>query len=221
MDQSVADVVTDLLSEADVPAGEVDASLPLPALHIDPRRSVWGHLHALARRSGHQVTSTAQGAVSFTPIPGTGGGGGGGALAGATSALGLAASAELREGAELVMFRTGRRAAAAAPEAVTPSGGTGPRWHLVAAQPDSGSGVPVLVDPVLRTRAAADAATSALAAAAARRARVAAVTVPGRPTLRAGATVTARGAAYRVLRARHLLDADNGYRCDLVLEADQ
>jgi hypothetical protein len=33
--------------------------------------------------------------------------------------------------------------------------------------------------------------------------------------------VKARGQDYRVLRARHVLDADGGYRCDLLLEGDQ
>lgn len=220
VDQTVADIVTDLLSEGGVDAGEVDAPLQLPAFHVEPRRSAWSVLHALARRTGHQLTSTAEGALSYTPVPGAGGGPLGG-VAAAAGALGLAPSGALREGAELVDFRAGGRPEAAAPAVVTPSAGSGPRWHLLAAEPDSGSGAPVLVDPALRTREAADAATSAYAAAARRSARVAAVTVPGRPELRAGATVTARDVGYRILRARHLLDAETGFLTELLLEGDQ
>jgi hypothetical protein len=220
VDQTVADIVADLLSEAGVDAGEVDAPLQLPAFHVEPRRSAWGVLHALARRTGHQLTSTSDGALSYTPVPGAGGGPLGG-LSAAAGALGLAPSATLREGAELVDFRAGGRPEAPAPAVVTPSAGTGPRWHLLAAEPDSGSSAPVLVDPALRTREAADAATSAYAAAARRAARAATATVPGRPELRAGATVTARDAAYRILRVRHLLDADAGFLSDLLLEGDQ
>jgi hypothetical protein len=177
-------------------------------------------LHALARRTGHQVTTTAQGALSFTPVPG--GGAGGGALGGAAAGgLGLAPSAVLREGAELVDYRAGEQPEVAAPAVVTPSAGSGPRWHLLAAEPDSGGGAPVLVDPALRTREAADAATSAHAAAARRAARPAAVTVPGRPSLRAGQTVTARDESHRILRARHVLDAASGFLSQLLLEGDR
>jgi len=223
VDQSVADVVMDLLAEGDVDAGEVEAPLTLPLLHVDPRRSVWGFLHRLARRTGNQVTSTVEGALSFTPIPGASGAGGlGGALASAATALGRTAgrapSAELREGADLLTYRAGTRTRRPALEVLSPAGS---KPGLLAAKPDSGSGTPVLVDPMLRTREAADAATSALAAAAGRRARVAQVSVPGRPGLRAGATVTARGADYRLLRVRHLLDAEAGYVCDLLLEGDR
>ncbi len=224
VDTSLADVVDDLLAEADVDEGDVDADLTLPVLHIDPARSIWAHLHRLADRTGRQVTSTAAGAVSFTPIPGATGGAGLGPLAASASvaaAVGLAAPQELRQGAELVGFRAWPRTPGAAAQVVTPSAGSGPRWHLLAAEPDPGSGAPVLVDPMLRTREAAEAASVAYRAAAGRRARTARVTVPGRPDLRAGATVTALDEAYRVLAVRHLLDARAGYRCDLVLEADR
>ena len=74
------------------------------------------------------------------------------------------------------------------------------------------------MDPLLRTRDAADAATTARRAAARRRARSATATVPGRPDLRAGASVTLRGEELRIVRARHVLDARSGYLVDLVLE---
>lgn len=218
VDRTVGDVVTDLLAEGAVDEGDVDAPLSLPALHIDPRRSVWGHLHVLARRSGCQVTTKPDGRVSFTPIPGAASGGAGGALAGAVGILGQGTTGELREGAELLSFRIGPRAPEPTVALLTP---VGAKAGLLVAEPDSGSGAPVQVDPMLRTQEAADAATSARQAAARRRARTAWVTVLGRSDLRAGSTITARGQDYRVLWARHVLDADTGYTCDLLLEGDR
>jgi hypothetical protein len=213
----VADIVGDLLAESEVDSGDLDAGLSLPVLHIDPLRPVWQHLHVLARSTGHQVTSTPAGAVSFTPIPGATGGG----LAAIASALGISPSQELRRNAELITFHAGPRAPSPTSSVVTPSAGTGAQWHLLAAEPDSGSGPAVLVNPMLRTREAADAAANAYQAAAARGARTATITVPGRPQLRAGGTVSTLDESYRVLRVRHLLDAETGYRTDLLLEADQ
>ena len=94
VDSSVGDIVSDLLSRGGVDEGEVDASLSLPQVHVDPRRSAWQHLHALARRCGCAVTSGADGSVSFTPIPGAVATGGLGALAAAAgSAAGAVAGA--------------------------------------------------------------------------------------------------------------------------------
>ncbi len=217
VDRTVGDVVSDLLGEGGVDAGDVDASLGVPVLHIDPRRSVWGHLHVLARLSGCQVTTRPDGSVCFTPIPGAGTGGLGGALAGAAALVGLGATQELREGAELLAFRIGPRAPSTTTDLLTPMGA---KPGLLVTEPDPGSGVPVQVDPTLRTQEAADVATRARTAAAQRRARTARITVPGRADLRAGGTVKARGQDYRVLWARHVLDAGTGYTCDLLLEGD-
>ena len=219
VDRTVGEVVSDLLSEGQVDEGDVDASLSLPVLHVDPRRPVWTTLHALARRSGCQVVTDADGSLSFTPIPGAVGGGLGGALGGAVGAVaGLAGTGELREGAELIAFRAGPRSPDPTTSLLTP---VGSKAGLLVAEPDSGSGAPVQVDAMLRTQEAADAATTAREAAARRRGRTASLTVPGRADLRAGGTVRARGEDYRVLRVRHVLDADSGYRCDLVLEGDR
>jgi hypothetical protein len=205
--QTLADVVRDLLAAGDVDAGDVDAPMSFPALHIDPRRSVWGNLHALARRTGHQVTSTPAGAVSFGP-------------AAASPALpGGFGGVELRAGAELLQYRSGPRPRADAAGAVTPAASS--QWYLLLAEPESGADPPVLVHPALRTRELADAAAEAAGNLASRRARTARVRVPGQPGLRAGTTITALDEEHRVLRVRHLLDADAGYVCDLVLEGSQ
>jgi hypothetical protein len=216
VDRSVADVVEDLLAEAGVDAGDVDAPLRLPAFHADPRRSAWAIVHGLARRTGRQVSSTPAGAVSFGPAPGAGGGGALGAVAGAAAAL-LGGGDDLREGAELLGFADGPRPEAQPVAVATPSGGSGSRWHLWSAEPDDGTTV-TLVDPALRTREAADGAAEALAAAARRRARHAHATVPGAADLRAGATASLRGEPVRLLQVRHVVDPVLGYRCDLLAE---
>jgi len=218
---TLGQVVRDLLDEGGVDAGDVTATLSLPTLHVDPRHSVWSTLHDLARRTGHQVTSTPDGKVAFGPVPGgsAGGlGGVGGALAGAAAAFGLGgAGGELREGAELLAFRAGARPVRSTLTRVSPAGPAAA--FLLEAAPDDGRSVQV-IDPALRTREAAEAATSAAVAAAARAGRSALIRVPGRPSLRAGGTVRARGQSYRVLTARHVLDPSRGYVCDLVLEGD-
>jgi hypothetical protein len=218
IDRAVGDVVSDLLSEGGVDEGTVDPSLTLPLLHVDPRRSVWTHLHSLAYRFGCQVTTNADGRVSFTPIPGAVRGTSGpfsAAVSAVAGALGLGASGELREGAELLAFRAGDRAASTSIAVLSP---VGSKPGLLVAEPDSGPEPPAQVDPATRTQQAADAATTSREAAARRRTRTASLTVPGRADLRAGSTVKARAQDFRVLRARHVLDADSGYTCTLWLE---
>ncbi|HET6987695.1 MAG TPA: hypothetical protein VFI00_13815 [Kribbella sp.] len=207
---TLAQVVRDLLGDGEVDAGDVDATLSLPALHVDPHRSIWSALHDLARRTGHQITSTADGKVSFTPAAGAG-------AVGGLAAVGGLGSGELREGAELLTFRAGPRQARTALTRVSPAGAQ--YWYLLEAAPDSGSEVEV-VDPALRTREAANAGTDAFAADASRATRRARMRVTGRPGLRAGTTIQARGESYRVLRVRHAVDPATGYLCDVLLEGD-
>jgi len=211
---TLAQVVRDLLGDGEVDAGDIDATLSLPALHVDPHRSIWSALHDLARRTGHQITSTPGGKVSFTPAGGSGGLGG--AVGGLAAVAGVG-SGELREGAELLSFRAGPRQARTALTRVSPAGAQ--YWYLLEAAPDSGSAVEV-VDPALRTREAANAGTDAFAADASRSTRRARMRVTGRPDLRAGTTIQARGESYRVLRARHAVDPATGYLCDMLLEGD-
>lgn len=224
VEQTLADVVNDLLGEGEVDGGDVDAVLNLPTLHIDPRRSVWGNLHRLANLTGHQITSMPDGAVSFSPIPGATGTGGLGGLAGAASGaasslLGVGGSGELREGAELITFTDGARPAVTGIDAVTPASSAAA--FILSAEPDSGSGAPVVVHPALRTRDAADMATSAASAMRSRATRRARVQVTGRPDLRAGGTVTARSEKFRILKVRHVIAPDTGFVSELTLEADQ
>lgn len=221
---TLGQVVQDLLGDGGVDAGDINASLAFPALHADPRRCVWSILHDLARRTGHQITSTPDGKVSFGPAPGVSASGGlaglaaaAGAAAGAAgSALGTGGSGgELREGAQLIAFAAADWSAAKAIPRVSPS--SAQSWFLLDSAPDDGSTVEI-VDPTLRSREAADAATKAAEAAVSRAKRHARVRTPGRPSLRAGGVVRVRDTDYRILSASHLVDAGQGYVCDLLLE---
>jgi hypothetical protein len=223
VDQSLADVVADLISQGEVDRGEIDAALHLPSLHIDPRRSVWGNLHQLANRLGFQMSTGADGSLSFTPIPGATGAAGLGGLAGAAAGaagtlLGAGGNGELREGAELIWFRAGPRPESPTAASVTPAGSSAD--FILAAEPDDGTDT-VHVAFVLRTRDAADQATAAAQARARRATRRSRVRVPGRPDLRPGGTVTARGEPYRILSVRHVLAEGEGFTTELFLEGDQ
>jgi hypothetical protein len=223
---TVAEVVRDLLDDAGVDAGDLDAPQLLAAHHIDPRRPVWGHLHALARLVGAQVTSNADGAVAFGPAPGASPSGGLGGLAGAAGAvagaLGVGGRGGLRSGATVLALRGGpTRAEAAAVVPVARLGaasGLGPnRWYHLVAAPDSGTDL-ADVAPAVRDADLADAATAARADAARREQRSARLVVRGDTSLRAGAELDVDDTPWRVLRVRHLLSRSAGYRCELALE---
>ena len=149
----VADLAELQLVYEGMPEKVAKAGRPSPVVHIDPRRSAWSHLHYLAGRTGSQVTSGADGSISFTAIPGAGGGIGSALTATITIPD---PGAELREGAELMAFRAGPRPPETSMALYTPMGA---KPGLLLATPDPGSGPAVQVDPLLRTQEAADAAS--------------------------------------------------------------
>ena len=71
----------------------------------------------------------------------------------APSACPAGAPGEFREGAELITFRVGRRPEDPTLGSVTSVGSQG---GLLLADPDSGGGATVWIDPLLRTRDAAE-----------------------------------------------------------------
>jgi phage protein D len=221
--QSVADVVTDLLESAEVDAGAIEASHDLAAYHVDGSRSAWEEIHRLAGRTGSQVTSTADGSVSFGPAPGSSSGSGlGFAVAAVASAVGVGSGAELRKGANLLAWRTGVRGATpdwtpavAAVGAASPFGPD--RWHHLVKQPSAATD-PFRVDPAVRSASSADTETTAFADAARRGTRTGRFETLGDPTLRAGGTVTVEDESYRILRVRHHVDPQRGFRSLLTVE---
>lgn len=209
---SVADIVADLLAAAGVDAGTLDAPITYAAYHVDARRTVWDHLHALADRTGSQITTQPDGTVSFAPAPGLAAGGdlGGalGAAAGAAaSALGLGDVPSLRRGATVLGWEIGTRAVAP-PVTIAPLGAAskaGPdKWGVPRGEPESHTGTTV-VDPALRDQDSADTATAARAADASRASRGGTLTALGDAGLRPGQVVDWDDERWRVLRVRHRL----------------
>ncbi len=224
--QTVGDVIADLLSEGEVDEGDIEAGHDLPAYHLDGSRSAWDEIHILARRTGSQVRSTASGALSFGPAPGSSGGGGlGAAVSAVASAVGLGSGTELRKGATLIDWRAGRSGAVpafahevAAVGAASPLGAD--RWHHIMKAPASGP-KPTIVDAALRTGAAAVLATAARADASRRATTTGRFRTPGDPSLRAGDTVTVEDVVYRILEVTHRVAESAGFITDLVVEGGE
>jgi hypothetical protein len=205
-EQSVEDIVRDLVGQVDI--DEVDASLQLPWYAIDTRRSVWSHLLDLARLIGADVASTASGSVRFVPVR---------ASAGVHT---------LRHGAEIIQWTFGERttidplevrAYGAASEAGEQ------QWHwLLGDVGQSGSGANVV--GAVRTKDAAEQTTQARTDRATRQSHRATVLAVGSPSIRPGDVVQLGGVPgaptdrYRVTSLAHRLDGRRGFTTTLRME---
>ena len=223
--QTVADIVQDVLAEAGVDAGSVDGSRTMAQYHLDGRRSAWCSLHVLAELFGAEITTDADGSVSFTPAPGASSGGLGvtpGVVAGAAAALGLGGAGGLRRGANVACWRSSDRGDALPVPFVAPLGAASPfgaqRGHHVLKAGDGETG-PTIVSPSLRDTDGSQGASQALRAQADRRRRGGRFVVVGDPTLRAGAVTTVDDDSLHVLAVRHRIDPVRGYLCELTVEA--
>lgn len=216
---TVADIVADLLGAAGIDGGTLDAPVRYAAYHVDARRTVWDHLHALAERTGRQITTEPDGTVSFAPAPGMDTGGGLGAAAALTGALGLGDVPALRKGATVLGWDVGSRAVAP-PVTIAPLGAAskaGPeKWGVPRGEGESHTGTTV-VDPALRDQDSADAATAARAAAASRSGRGGTLVALGDAALRPGQIVDWDDQQWRVLRVRHRL-SNAGFLTTLTIQ---
>jgi len=210
--QTVGDVVSDLVSSAGGSTGEVSATTQLSAYHVDERRTVWTHVRQLARLTGSEVSSDAQGAVNFRPVK-TG-----------------SADHTLRHGADLVAWDVGPRNAAGPEVSVVPFGAASElgtdKWHVLLREPEGSSpSGPVLVAPALRDRDAAQALADALAATAGRGAKGGGVVAVGDGAIRAGDLVeltdmpSGEDGVHRATSVSHLLAAGLGFRTALAVES--
>lgn len=209
--QSVADVVSDLVSTAGGTTGEVSASHQLAAFHVDDRRSVWTHVRGLARLTGSELSCDPQGAINFRPVK-----------TGSTDHT-------ARHGADLVAWDVGPRETGGDPVAVVPFGAASEegtdKWHLLLREPDGGSpSAPTLVPAALRDRDVAQALQNALAAATERRGMAGTLVLVGDNTIRAGDLVELRDmpsgedGTLRTLTVTHALARDCGYQTALSVE---
>jgi phage protein D len=204
LQQSVADIVRDLVQKAGADTGQVDADAQLHVYHADERRPVWQHLLELARLASCDLYGDADGKVCVTP-PRTGD-----------------ADKRLRFGAELVTWQVGRRIELPDPEPVVPYGAASEAgsdgWHLVLREPDGAqpSG-PSLVDPAVRERDLAKARDRGRKSARDRKRAGGEAQVTGDADLRPGSLIELAdvpGADLGTLRAtsiRHVVDAARGF----------
>jgi hypothetical protein len=204
--QSVEDIVRDLVGQVDI--DEVDASLQLPWYAIDTRRSVWSHLLDLARLIGADVASSASGAVRFVPVR---------------------TSAEvhtLRHGADIIRWTFGQ-VTTTDPLEVRPYGAASEageqQWHWVlgdVGQSRSGANVP----GAIRTKDAAEQSTQVRTDRATRQGQRAMVLAVGSPDIRPGDVVKLTDLPgtpadrYRVTSLAHRLDGRYGFTTTLRME---
>lgn len=210
--QSIADIVSDLISQAGASAGEIEAPLVLHAYHVDERRAVWSHLIELARLGSCDLGADATGAVVFRPVrQGT-------------------SDHRLRHGAELLAWSIDRRAPGPAAIAVVPYGAASESgndaWRLVLREPDgSPPTAPTAVHAALRDRDGAKALADGLGKRRDRRKVGGHLLVVGDAAVRAGDLVEVSDlpegdpGLLRAVAVRHLLDAEAGFVSRIQVEA--
>jgi hypothetical protein len=212
LQQSAADIVQDLLSSAEVAAGEIRSSLNLAAYHIDEGRTAWRHLRRLAELAACETSTAADGGLNFRPPK-----------------SGPAADHRLRYGADLLDWQLGPRAEGQAPAVVPHGAGSeagGEKWYLLLGDPTGGEPQePTRVVPALRDQEAAAVLAEGLRNRARRRSRGGTAMVVGNPAIRAGDLVELadmpndEDELLRVVAVRHRLDGRLGFSTDLRLEA--
>jgi phage protein D len=196
VNQTAGDIVRDLLGEAGLDAGEIDAGPTLGAYHVDERRSAWRHVRSLAALLGAELVCGATGEVHVR-LPRTG-----------------TADHVLCAGAELLAWSAGTRQPPLAPADVGPFGAASEQgadaWSLIHHEPGGGGAHRLF--PAIRDREAGSAIDEAATAATTRAGGVGRAVTTGTPTIRAGDLVELddvdrASRTYRVLHARHQLDA--------------
>ena len=210
--QTAADIVGDLLGQAGVDAGEIEAPLSLAAYHVDEAPPLWCHLRGLARLTGCEISADPQGALNFRPPK-----------------SGPFPDHLLRYGADLLAWDLHALAPAGAARKVAPHGAGSElgaaSWHILLKQPFGGSpSGPGLVPGALRDRDGAETYEQSLQAASERAALAGAVQIVGNAALRAGDLIhllnLPGGAIAQMVRAvavTHRLDGHNGFRSAAVV----
>ncbi|HKE20255.1 MAG TPA: hypothetical protein VKB80_35520 [Kofleriaceae bacterium] len=212
LDQTVADIVRDLLDRAELDAGTIDASLKLSAYHVDERRTLWATLVDLARLASCDLRASGDGKVHFHP-----------------PRSGPTADHTLRYGADLIAWSVGPRAPAGDPPAIVPFGAASEegaeKWHIVLREPDGGSpSAYTRVIEALRDRDGATALEQGLRRAATRRATGGWLAMVGNPAVRPGDVIELSGmpngedGTVRALAVTHRLDGVSGFRSLVTVE---
>jgi phage protein D len=210
--QSIGDIVSDLVAQAGSTAGTIDASQSLAAYHVDERRAVWSHIVDLSQIGDLSLTTSAEGALELREPRNS------------------PAAATLRYGAELLLWQAGPRQAGevafqAAPHGAGSEEGSD-KWHILLKDPTGGSPEsPTIVLPAARDRETADAFSQARESRQTRRGQQGRAIVTGAPALRAGdvvALVDLPLGDNLTLRCRsvcHEIAPERGFATHLLLEA--
>jgi hypothetical protein len=212
LQQTVADIVHDLLGRAEVDAGKIDAPLKLAAYHVDERRTTWAFLLDLARLASCEIGSDPAGALDFRP-----------------PRSGPTADHSFRHGADLLGWSVGPRGPRPPDPDVVPYGAASEegsdKWHLLLREPDGGSpSGRTLVPPPVRDRDGARALRDGLAKASRRRGTGGVLLVVGEGALRPGDVIELTempGGDGPLLRARavtHMLDPEAGFVTRVAVE---
>lgn len=204
--QSMGDIARDLLGEARVDAGEIDAGPTIAIHHVDERRSAWHHLRSLAALYVAELSSAGDGGVNLKP-PKTG-----------------RADHSIRAGAALLGWIAGERTPGAEPRATGAFSAASEQgsdaWSLIRHESSAGDHDVV---PGVRDQDRASARDSALADAHRRSTRFAKAAITGIAALRAGDLVDLddvdrASGTYRAVAVDHRVD-DRGFVSLLTLEA--
>jgi phage protein D len=205
--QSMGDIVRDLLSEAGVDEGQIDDGPMIAVYNVDERRSAWHHLRSLAALYGAELSSGGDGGVNLRP-PRTG-----------------RADHTLRAGAELLGWIAGERTPGTEPLASSAFSAASEQgsdaWSLIRHEASGGDIHDVL--PTVRDQDSASARDQALSAAHDRSGGFAKAGTTGIAKLRAGDLVELDGVdraagTYRALAVDHRVDS-GGFVSLLTLEA--
>ncbi|MFP4033079.1 MAG: hypothetical protein ACLFTV_16095 [Desulfococcaceae bacterium] len=212
LQQTVADIVSDLVSQAGGATGTVDAALQLAAYHVDERRPVWAHIRDLAGLGDYEIAADPDGNLMFGP-PRTG-----------------ASDHTLRYGADLLGWAAGDRepggiAWAGAPHGAGSEQGA-EKWHLLLKDPTGGPpAAPTRVLAAAREQETADAFGEGRGARLDRRASGGQALIVGDSAIRPGdlaelAELPGGGAgAFRCKAVRYRLSVGQGFLSRLELEA--
>ena len=223
VETAAADIVTDLLGEADVDEGEIDTGPTLAAFHVDERNHAWAHLYRLSRLASSELSTAADGSLNFLLAPGadTGIGGLAGAVAGAAASL-LGLGGGRRFGAEIHEMAINTAAPIPVGRSVAPFGAASElgssSWHVLVKEPAGSAPVgDVLIPAALRDRDAAAQLQNSMTEANVRAETAAWLTLTGDPSLRAGDTLQlsdlpdGSDPSVRVTRLSHRFSRDAGF----------
>ena len=207
LQQTLGDIARDLLGEAGVDEGEVEAGATIAVYNVDERRSAWHHLRCLAALYGAELSSGGDGGVNVrAPRSGR-------------------ADHTIRAGAELRGWIAGERTPGAEPRATGAFSAASEQgsdaWSLVRHEA-AGSGDHDVV-PGVRDQDRASARDMALADAHQRSGGFAKAGITGSAAVRAGDLVALddvdrAAGTYRALAVHHRVD-DGGFVSLLTLEA--